>query len=341
MKIRNLKFKIYPTLLFVVCYLLFAAQSANAAGVSLGIYPPILQVETLPPAKAEAPLTIINFNDSDVSLKISLKPFFPAESEDGQIDYFNNQDFFKDDPLLFQRVKIFDGNQPIDKLVLAPKQKKDLTVKIEIPDNETLSDYYFSIIFASDSGPEQDANQSAAVGGIAANVLLSVGSKDLAKGNIEEYSVPFLVDSGPVPFTVKIKNKGSHFFAPKGEIIIKNLFGQPVGRVNLLPVNILAQSKRFLPDTLQIPTATGSAVAKYQSLYTKFPHPIAFWYEKFLLGPYSANLTIALSENGPLFKRTVYFLAFPVKLLLGIIIVILIIIFIARRVRDLDKNSKK
>jgi hypothetical protein len=332
----NLKILKFVFLLF--CLLSISTQRANAAGVSLGIFPPIFQIEALPPANIEAPLTIINLDDKDVNLRISLKPFHSAQSEDGRIEYLNDADFFKDDPLLFQRIKIYDDQQLINQITLGPRQRKDLTVKIEIPENETLSDYYFSIVFASEANTKDNANQSVSSGGIASNVLLSVGPKDMAKGNIEEYSVPYFIDSGPVPFTVKIKNKGSHFFAPKGEIIIKNLFGQAVGRVDLLPANILAQSKRFLPDTLQIPTATGSAVTKYSSLYTKYPHPMAFWYEKFLLGPYSAQLTIALSENGPLFKKTVYFFAFPVRIIIGIILIIIIILFIAKRVKGFEKK---
>jgi hypothetical protein len=327
-------------LFFASVLLLLSTQVASADGVSLGIYPPILQIEALPPAKTEAPLSIINLNDQEVTLKITLKPFTASENENGEVQYLSEQDFFKDDPLLFQRIKILEDGEAITKLTLAPKQKKDLSVTIDIPKEETLSDYYFSIIFASTNTIEQDVNQSIAAGGIASNVLLSVGPKDMAKGNIEEYSVPYFVDSGPAPFTLRVKNKGSHFFAPKGEIIIKNLFGQSVGRVDLLPVNILAQSIRFIPDSLQHPSATGSAAAKYNALYVKYPHPTAFWYEKFLLGPYSANLTIALSDKGPLFKKTVYFFAFPVKVLLGVIIAALIIIFILQRVRKFEKKPK-
>jgi hypothetical protein len=334
---KNIKYNIY--LLFAICYLMFAAGSASADGVSLGIYPPILQIETLPPAKAEVPLTVINLNDQEVNLNITYKPFLASGSEDGAID-FDTQDFFKDDPLLFQRIKIVDEGQAITKLTLAPKQKKDLTVSVDIPEKETLSDYYFSIIFTSDNGPKQNTNQAAASGGIATNVLLSVGPKDTAKGSVEEYSVPYFIDSGPVPFMLRVKNKGSHFFAPKGEILIKNIFGQTVGRVDLLPVNILAQSIRFIPDLLQNPYSTGSAFPKNEALYTKYSHPTAFWYEKFLLGPYSASLTISLSDNGPLFRKTVYFFAFPIKLLLGLIVAALVVIFIRQRVKQLGKTVK-
>ena len=317
---------------------MFSIKNVSADGVNLGIYPPVLQIEAMPPAKIESPLSIINLNDKEVALKIVLKPFTASNNANGEVSYLSEEDFFKDDPLLFQRIKIFDDGQEITKFTLAPKQRKDLLVTIDIPENETLSDYYFSIIFVSINELDQDTNQSITSGGIATNVLLSVGSKDMAKGNIEEYSVPYFLDSGPVPFTLKIKNKGSHFFSPKGEIIIKNVFGQSVGRVDLLPVNILAQSIRFVPDSLQHPSATGSAVDKYNDLYAKSSHPMAFWYEKFLLGPYSADLTVTLSENGPLFKRTVYFFAFPLKLLLGIIIAVFVIVFIRQRIKKLNKK---
>jgi hypothetical protein len=338
MNAQSLKLKIYLTLAVLILIGSILTPSAHAAGIKLGIYPPIIQIEALPPAKAQAPLTIINLEEKEVDLKIVYKPFLASGSENGEVDYLSAKDFFKDDPLLFQRIKILDKGQEITKLILAPKQKRDLTLSVDVPKDETLSDYYFSIIFISTNGPDDKSTQSVSSGGIASNVLLSVGPKDIAKGNIEEYSVPYFVESGPVPFTLRVKNKGSHFFTPKGEILIKNLFGQTVGRVDLLPVNILAQSIRGVPDSLQSPDATGSANSKYEIPNSKYSHPVAFWYEKFLLGPYSANLTIALSENGPLFKKTVYFFAFPIQILLGLIAAILVVVFIRRRIKNLEKN---
>ena len=261
MKIKNFKLKIY--LLFAIFYLLYA-PSSYATSIKLGVYPPIIQIEALPPAKVESTFTVYNLSGENIDLKISLKPFTASNQENGDVEFISNEQFLKDDPFIFQKIKIIDPevNKNIDYLTLGPKQKKDLTLVVDIPKDQTLSDYYFSMVFTSINNLSSEANQSTSIGAIAINVLLSVGSKDIAKGNIEEFSTPSFVESGPVPFTIRVRNKGSHFITPRGEILIKNLFGQTVGRVDLLPVNILAQTIRSIPDFQQSPEATGSANQK-------------------------------------------------------------------------------
>lgn len=334
MKIKNFKLKIF--LLFAICYTLFPISRSYASTVKLGVYPPIMQIEALPPAKVENIFTVYNLSGENIDLKINLKPFTASSQENGDVEFISDEQFLKDDPFIFQKIKIIDpeSNQIINSLSLGPKQKKELNLVVDIPKDQTLSDYYFSIVFTSINNLNPDANnQSTSIGGIATNILLSVGPKDIAKGNIEEFTVPSFVESGPVPFTIRIKNKGSHFITPRGEILIKNLFGQAVGRVDLLPVNILAQTIRSIPDLQQSPEATGSANQKLEIRNQNLNHPTAFWNEKLLLGPYTATLTIALSENGPLFRRTIYFFALPVQVITGTIIALLIVFVIIKKVR--------
>ncbi len=334
--------KLKLSLIILFLFLLFPINKTEASGIKLGIYPPLIEIEAIPPAKTEATITLVNFEEEEISLKILFRPFKPSSKENGEIEFLSENAFFEDDPLLFQKIKVLDQEKEINEVVLGPKQKKDLSLIVDIPKEQTLSDYYFSIIFVSSNKPDDQSTKSVSEAGIATNVLLSIGPKDMAKGSIEEFSTPLFLESGPVPFTLRVKNKGNHFITPKGEILIKNIFGQVVGRVDLLPVNILSRSTRFIPDSLQNPFATGSANTKYNppagGLNTKYAYPVAYWHENFLLGPYSASLTIALSENGPLFKRTVFFFAFPIKILLGIIVAVLVIIFIYKRVKQYKKG---
>src|SRR6185312_6850779 len=137
-------------------------------------------------------------------------------------------------------------------------------------------------------------SNSAVAGGISTNVLLSIGPSGKTTGNIEEFSAPIFTTGGPVPFSLKVSNTSKHFISPQGTILIKNMFGQTIGKVDLLPVNILSNTSRFLPSKNALDTH-------------------AIWPEKFLLGPYSATLTLALSDQGPVYYRTIYFFALPIQ----------------------------
>jgi len=330
LKTENLKLKTIPFLFFTFYLLSFIfAPTAQAAGVSLGVFPPILQIQATPPTDVKSKILIENLGDDPVDLKIGLKPFTASDKENGQVNYSNDYDLA--DPFIFNKMQILNGDTSIDSITLAPGQKKELTLEIALPQDEILGDYYFSIIFISANTPTANSNISGATAGIATNVLLSIGPKGPTQGSIEEFSTPVFLSKGPVPFTVRIKNTSNHFFTTKGDIVIKNMFGQSVGKVDLLPINILSQSIRSIPDSLQSPSANSPTSLK--SYFLNLKSIAAVWPDTFLFGPYTATLTIALSDQGPLYRRTINLYAFPTETLVGILIIILIITAIIIRAK--------
>jgi len=318
--VLSIKYKRILLIIFVILttyYLLLT--TAFAEGISLGIDPPIIQINATPPAEILSPITLENRGDSALNLKVDFKPFVPSDREDGQIKYVSESEAGLPDPLIFQRIKILDeSNQSINEFILPAKQQKKLTLSLSIPKDSPSSDYYFSVVFLSKSLSSQNTSSSENVFGIASNVLLSVGEGKVS-GTVAEFSAPIFLEKGPVPFTVRVKNTSNHFINPKGEILIKNLFNQTIGRVDLLPVNVLADSVRSIPSD----TSETSDISS-----------LAFWPEKFILGPYKATLSIALSDTGPLFRRSILFLAFPAKGLAAILLGTLLMIYITLKVKS-------
>lgn len=312
----------------LVVLVVFPAKT-SAAGLSLGVSPPILQIDALPPASINTPITIQNFTDANVTFDIIFKPFTASKKENGQVEYLPKQDL-----PIFEKMQILDNEHSIKTLTLGPSQSKTLNLHIGIPKDEPPKDYYFSIVFIAN--PELsdselvEGNLAKTAGGIATNVLLSIGPKGKAQGLIEEFSAPLFLEKGPVPFTVRVKNTAEHTIAPTGEILIVNMFGQIVGKVELAPVNILARTIRAIPD-LQAEEATPSATLN--SELSTLNSIRAFWQESFLLGPYSATLTLSLSDEGPKFSRTIRFFALPIQAFLGIVLALLIVFFIRARLK--------
>ena len=317
----------YKVLIVLFCIAVFVVfpNKTNAAGISLGVFPPVIHIEIQPPASITSPITIENYGDQAVSLDILFKPFV-AKNEDGEVSYIaQNETMQGENPLIFQEMQVLDNGHRVNNITLSPGQQKTLNLHIGIPKEETLSDYYFSILFVSQTASSETLNNSQNLGGIATNVLLSIGPKGEAKGIIQEFSSPFFAEKGPVPFNVRVKNTGSHLITPQGTILIKNMFGQTVGKVNLLPVNILALSTRAIPDSLQSPDSTPSSTINPR---------VAYWPENFILGPYTATLTIALSDKGPLFTRTTYFVGFPLQTLIGLLLILFVLVFIRDRLKN-------
>ncbi len=346
------KRKIFFFFIFVLCTLFTRIYTPHvkASGFDLSVTPSIFEIELTPPAQATAKQTLsLENNSNDVlPLRILYQPFKP-HGDNGQIEYLSDGQIGGNDPKIFAKVQLLQNNQPVNAITLPPKTKRTFDLAVSVPKDEPPGDYYFSLIFASDTGDttQDQSSISHATAGIAVNVLLSIGPKSATTGFVQEFSTPFLQNQGPVPFVVKIKNTSTHFIYPKAQIVITNMFGQSIGKVDLLPVNILANSSRDLPSKEQFVfaananTTNSQQVAQIQQTAQLGQKALAIWPEQFLLGPYTATLTVALSDQGPLYKQSIHFLALPVYLIAGLLICLLLITLIAKRLRIRNVRNRE
>lgn len=310
---------------------LFITQATIAKSLSLSLDPSVIEINALPPSNVSSSLTIQNKSDNQVTLQIRITPF-KAKLENGELEYLNSQGSF-----LAQNVQILDGGVPVEAITLGPSQQKNLTLNINIPQDTSAADYYFSIVFVSQSTSSPISNVSSNQLGIASNILLSIGQKKIPDAILEEFSSGLFYESGPVPFTVRVKNKGIHFIKPKGEILIKNMFGQNIGKLDLMNVNILFDSIRAIPNTIYMQELRSQDNSKEKS-NLNFQSPKVLWKEDFLLGFYTVTLNITLSDEGPGFTKSIHFFAFPFQGLIVIVIVLISAIIIINRVRTRMKK---
>ena len=319
-------------------YWVIFASTANAASLSLGVDPPIILINAIPPTAVTSPLNIQNKSDIQVTLQIQLK-LFKTKGENGELEYS------KEALGILKNIQVLDAGIPVENITLGPRQQKSLNLSISIPQDTNISarqsnaqalaggrDYYFSIVFISANSFPIESNSSINQVGIATNVLLSIGAKEIPKTTIEEFSSNIFFEKGPVPFTVRVRNTGAHFIKPKSEITIKNMFGQNIGKLDLTSVNILSGSIRAIPNDIYMQELRlKDSLSAKEKFPVDFRHPIVLWKESFLLGLYAATLNISMSDEGPSFAKTIYFFAFPFQGL--IIIAALVIIALAVRKR--------
>ena len=310
-------------------YCILDTPRARAEELYLGISPPLLIIEADPPASIlSTPITVQNLSNEPVVVGVIIRPFTAKDTEDGQIEFLPDGDPFPGpDKKLNEKIQLLEDNNPIDSMLLAPQQERVVKLKIDIPADEPAADYSFSLVFVSGQGQTQGSGAGVA-GGIATNVLLSIGPKGETKGVIEEFSTPIFAQRGPVSFTVRVKNTSNHTIAPNGGILLTNMFGQTIGKVELLPVNILPDTIRAMPDN----EFSDEGIKRYSNT-TKNGIPTAVWGETFLLGPYSAKLSVALSDKGPIVTKTIHFFAFPLEGLFTLVLIVGITTLVVIRVR--------
>lgn len=290
-------------------------KTANAASVSLGVYPPLTQIEINSPALLNAPIIIKNYSEETMLLDINFKPFTASSYANGEIIFPENNPSEKNSFL--QRISILDGNEKIKEIILAPKQQKNLLLEIDLKEEQNIQDHYFSVIFTSkktEADNNLESNQTFVSIGISSNVILSANKKEKARAIIEEFSTAPFIDSGPVLFKARVKNTGEQVINAKGAIYIKNVFNQTVGKVDLPNTTILAGTDRII-----------SAGKDF---------PFIKWGEGFILGPYEVSIRLTLWENGPILVEKVKLFAFPAQLFIGLFITLAIVLLIINRVRS-------
>lgn len=341
----NAKFKVilriarfaFLTVTLHFAFLTFNLSKSNAQEVSLSISPPLITIEANPPANIETPLTIENSSEDTAHLTIQIKPFTAASSSDGSVTYLKDDEKIQlPNPKLLEYMQIEVDGQLVNRFALSPKQQKKVTLHIPIPKGEQPGDYYFSVIFLSgkaEQKSDEELNGAYAYGGIAANVLLSIGPKRRTSADFEEFSTPYFVESGPVAFSVKVKNTSGHVLSPKGKILISNMFGQTIGKVDLLPVNILSGTSRYIPDAKQVLLVLKDQ-EKTDNISLPLEKPASLWQEWFLLGLYRARVELSLSESGPEIARETVFVGFPLRIVASLLVVASVVLLIRGRVRS-------
>jgi len=308
--------KLNYLLIISLTFMALGASEANAKNFSTSINPMVIKIEATSPSLIRAPISIENSSDQNITYSIFLRPFKANSDLNGEPNF---------DPILseeyktfFEKISIIDRGNALEEITLSPFQKKDLRLIIPVSDETEKRDYYFTAIFLSQSASaEAKTTKVSNKAGIGANVLLTVGSKTEASGAISKFNIPKFFSTGPVYFELELSNTSDHFVTSKGNVIIKNMFGQTVGNVEIKPTTLLQNSSRIISDS---------------------DNKLA-WNEKFLLGIYKADLSVAISDKGPLLHESRIFFALPIKALFIVISIFLIFTWTFRAARARNRKN--
>ena len=112
--------KILSILFLLVTITHVKTPIAYAQKVDLAVYPPILQITATPAASIKGPITIQNQSENPVDLTIVFRLFKPSPKENGQVEFVPDaENVPSPDPLLFERVQLFDNDHPVSQYTLS------------------------------------------------------------------------------------------------------------------------------------------------------------------------------------------------------------------------------
>ncbi|OGZ02748.1 MAG: hypothetical protein A3G64_00015 [Candidatus Liptonbacteria bacterium RIFCSPLOWO2_12_FULL_60_15] len=193
---------------------------------------------------------------------------------------------------------------PLLPVSLAPGEGKTLPLIINVP-KDAPPGSHFAVIWWSTADPAKLKEGQVTIAAKAGALLyLTVSGEAYRSAQI----VSFRAEGGrrffgglPIRFSVLIKNEGNVYEKPMGTLTLTNLFGGESARVkvNEFGSQVLPRSQKTLPD-------------------------IELAGDRFLFGPYRANLDLVYGENAHLSAQTWVFVM-PPEALVWMIAIILVI----------------
>ncbi len=139
---------------------------------------------------------------------------------------------------------------------LGPSEKKDITVKILIPENANAGGYYGAIRVVPATGGAGSANVglTASVGSI---VLIRVPGPLTERLDLVEFTASqdkkakSFFTSGDVSVMLRLKNEGDIHLKPIGKVQVKNMFGKQVHEYELNSDQNTSERANILPGSIR------------------------------------------------------------------------------------------
>ena len=193
-----------------------------------------------------------------------------------------------------------------EEFTLGPREEKFVTFTITVPENVEPGGHYGVILAGTKGVTRPGAVGATIVERVGALVLLTTPGETKEELVVKDFTAPHYSEYGPINFTVRFENKGTVHVKPVASITITNWLGKKVSEIQLPQRNVLPDAVRKLEVS---------------------------WNKKWLFaGKYTATLTgnYGISHSS-LSSAVITFWAFPWKVGIGILLIILFFVLTRKR----------
>lgn len=287
---------------FVFVSLILFALSYKSADAAVGVKIQPIKISTTIEKGGESVGTITLSNESDlldnVIIETSVEDFVPLEGG-SNINFVGRTEGLTTaaDWITLDVPQTFE---------LVQGETKKVQYRIQAPENAEPGSH-FSVIFFK-ALKKDDEGQLKVGTRVGTLVFITVPGNYEQKGEILNFGVPAsFFQKGPVPFEINFKNTGTVHFEPKGEIVVKNMFGRESAKI---------------PVEGQVVLPTGARKLS------------AVWAPSgFIVGKYIATLSILDGAGNVLTAENVAFYAFPIWHALIFLVLLIVVYLLLRFIR--------
>ena len=305
--------KILVSLSTILGGILLLPVAVQAVGISPTIVDDIM---VDPGGTIQFEFRVLNDSDKEKTFYFSTQNFRAAPGEQGKQEFIEEELDYSAD--LANWIVVMK-----DSAVIPARGESKVNVVVNIPTNAEPGGHY-GVIWAGESSPDGGGTVSI-TGNVGLLVLVNV-SGDVTEGaTVEEFNFLDKFQSRlPVEFFSRIKNEGSVYFKPRGDVVIKGIFGNEVSRIDANP-----KQSNVLPDSIRrIDEIMWEKTPGMPKASQGFFKEIKKEWKNFGFGPYKANLELQYGSEGNILEaETVYFWVVPWHLLL-VAVLILVLAFV-------------
>jgi hypothetical protein len=257
LNIKNSKIKNYILIAAIFCAVfIFSNKSVHSAGgspIALRISPLNYDLEINPGEEKSGKIYIENTSDADVEIQAEFSNFFV---DDGGGYIFTGEKEIANENL---KPYLMSGWFSLgeNNFTLGRGESKTVGYEIKVPGDASLGGHYGVIFFRTVCRAEEDEavvstdKSSICVSGrVGTLFLVQVGGEAAKKGILKKINVPKLSLDDRTSLSVEIQNAGNTHFRPEGQIVVKNLFGQEMSKMEIKDKTILPTMSRTFPEEL-------------------------------------------------------------------------------------------
>lgn len=259
-----------------------------SAAQAVSISPLNFELNANPGDKLTNVVRIYNDIDSEISVKMEVQDFVAA-GERGEV-------LIKEGGNTTYGLANWVTLSPASFTI--PAQSSQLVEFIvRAPANAEPGGHYGSVL-ASISG-------SAVPGGVGINqkvgslILLNIAGDVVENLGVSDFEAPAFSEYGPESLSARFTNDGSVHLKPRGFVLVKNMFGTEVAKIDLPQLNVLPQSTRKVEIPLELNNQFGRYEATLAAIYGAANEPISavtvYWVIPYtLLAIYGGILLVLL-----------------------------------------------
>ncbi len=324
-----------PAVLVVV--VLSCLMIPIAAAEALRISPTTIETNLVPGKSAEGEMTVQN-NSEHARILYSWVPAFEAAGEGGA------QQFYLSEEGLPAWITV------PPEITLQPGERKSVDYTIEVPEDAPPGGHYAAILWRTTSPDDEDGQ--VAVGASTGPIVLATVSGDIElRGGVDNFRLFREKNGEPVEQTVlthkylrfgyNFINQGDDRLRPRGEVVIRNIWGGESARIDANPRdgNVLpGQNRYFNDERISWGSVYLSDVGEQPVSLTErdptFIESLSHQWNNFALGRYTASLELEYGDDQRVTKKRVFYI-WPWQLILvagtAILLVVTVVTLAVRR----------